>query len=45
MKPLDDYVNCADCGQARQTRVLNAHGVCPWCLLTVILTRPNPYLK
>jgi hypothetical protein len=41
----DDYANCAQCGQARLKRVLNADGVCPWCLLRVILTVPNPYLK
>jgi hypothetical protein len=45
MKLPQEYANCAECGQARQTRVLNAAGVCPWCLLTVILSRPNPYLK
>ena len=36
--------NCAECGQARQSRVLNNAGVCPWCVLTVILARPNPLL-
>jgi hypothetical protein len=34
--------NCAECGQARPKRSLNAEGVCSWCTLTVILNKPNP---
>jgi hypothetical protein len=40
-----EYANCAECGQARQRRVLDERGVCPWCTLTVILSAPNPYLE
>jgi hypothetical protein len=40
-----EYANCAECGQVRQRQTLNDIGLCPWCLLTVILTTPNPLLQ
>ena len=37
------YANCRECGDARPAHVLQK-GVCPWCLLTVVLTKDNPLL-
>lgn len=42
---MHEWANCVECGQARQKRVLNADGVCPWCTLTVILCAPNPIFE
>jgi hypothetical protein len=44
MRAADGYANCAECKQARLAKVLNADGVCPWCLLSAILVAPNPLL-
>ena len=37
------YANCRECGDPRPAHVLK-EGVCPWCLLTVVLVKPNPLL-
>lgn len=44
MADADEYAECAECGQPHRRRVLK-DGLCPWCVLTVILTTPNPYLR
>jgi hypothetical protein len=41
---IGDWKNCAECHQAREARVLDEHGVCPWCNLTVIRYSDNPLL-
>lgn len=41
---MTDWANCAECGQAREKRVLDEHGVCPLCTMPVIQSGPNPYL-
>jgi hypothetical protein len=48
MSFIDDmaqWANCTECGRPRERRALNADGVCPWCLLTVIKVPPNPLLE
>jgi hypothetical protein len=37
------FAKCKECGNDRPARMMK-EGVCPWCWLTVILTKPNPYL-